>query len=337
MELADQYGRVARDLRISLLDRCNLRCTYCMPPEGLAWTPAARLLTAEEILRLARVATQRLGVTSIRLTGGEPLLRKDLLHIVSGLSALGPAQDGLDLSLTTNGVSLARRAGQLRDAGLSRLNVSLDTLDPTRFRQLTLRDRFDDVVAGLRAAREVGLAPIKLNTVLLRGVNEDEAPTLLKWALQEGYELRFIEQMPLEPHGLWNRSQLVSADEIQSSLQSRFTLTPDDPRTRMGAPAETFTVAEGEDHPAGRVGIIASVTRPFCRDCTRTRLTADGQVRNCLFSTEETDLRELMRSGGTDDDIMRAWQQAMWGKLPGHGINNPDFLRPDRPMSSIGG
>lgn len=335
MELADQHGRVARDLRISLLDRCNLRCTYCMPEQGLQWAPKDTRLTRAEIARLARLAVDRLGVTAIRLTGGEPLLRKDLVDIVADLAALDEGR--VDLSLTTNGVGLARLAQPLADAGLRRLNVSIDTLRPERFASLTRRDRLSDVMAGLAAARRAGLDPIKLNAVLLRDINADEAADLLHWALREGYQLRFIEQMPLEPHGRWSREAMVAADDILTALAARFDLTPHDPRTRLGAPAETFAVAPGADHPGGVVGVIASVTRPFCRDCSRTRITADGQVRNCLFARDETDLRHLMRSGADDDTVIATWQQAMWGKLPGHGIDDPAFLRPERPMSAIGG
>jgi GTP 3',8-cyclase len=329
--LVDRYGRVATDLRVSLTDRCNLRCTYCMPAEGLAWLPGPGLLTDDEIVRLVGVAVTRLGVTEIRFTGGEPLLRPGLVGIVERVAALRPRPS---LSLTTNGIGLARKAAPLRAAGLDRVNVSLDTLSPERFVALTRRDRLADVLAGLEAAAAAGLGPVKINSVLVREINEDEAPALLRFALAHGYQQRFIEQMPLDAGHTWSRARMVTADEILAALQSEFTLLPD-PAERGGAPAETWLVA---DHPGQpKVGVIASVTRPFCQDCDRTRLTADGQVRNCLFSREESDLRALLRGGGSDEDIAERWRAAMWAKLPGHGIDDPGFLQPIRPMSAIGG
>jgi cyclic pyranopterin phosphate synthase len=236
------------------------------------------------------------------------------------------------MSLTTNGIGFARRAADFVAAGLDRINISLDSLDPTTFQTLTRRPRLNDVIDALAAAVDVGLAPVKINTVLMRGVNDHEAPDLLQFSVQRGYQLRFIEQMPLDAGHSWTRERMVTADEIQESLSARFVLTPH-PGARLGAPAELFVVDGG---PA-TVGIIASVTRPFCGDCDRTRLTADGQVRTCLFSQNETDLRALVRGGGSDEDIAQAWRAATWGKLPGHGINDPSFLQPDRPMSAIGG
>jgi cyclic pyranopterin phosphate synthase len=322
---------VATDLRVSLTDRCNLRCTYCMPAEGLAWLPGPGLLTDDEIVRLVGVAVARLGVTEIRFTGGEPLLRPGLVGIVERVATLRPRPS---LSLTTNGIGLARKAAALRAAGLDRVNVSLDTLSAERFVALTRRDRLADVLAGLEAAAAAGLGPVKINSVLVREINEDEAPALLRFALAHGYQQRFIEQMPLDAGHTWSRARMVTADEILAALQSEFTLLPD-PAERGGAPAETWLVA---DHPGQpKVGVIASVTRPFCQDCDRTRLTADGQVRNCLFSREESDLRALLRGGGSDEDIAERWRAAMWAKLPGHGIDDPGFLQPIRPMSAIGG
>jgi GTP 3',8-cyclase len=329
--LADRYGRVASDLRVSLTDRCNLRCTYCMPAEGLAWLPTPDVLTDEEVNRLVRIAVTRLGVTGIRFTGGEPLLRPGLQGIVAHAAALDPRPS---LSLTTNGIGLDRHAAALREAGLDRVNVSLDTLSPERFVQLTHRRRHADVLGGLAAAVRAGLGPVKTNSVLVRGINEDEAVPLLRFALDHGYQQRFIEQMPLDAGHTWSRSRMVTADEILAALAAEFTLLPD-PDERGGAPAETWLVA---DHPgAPKVGVIASVTRPFCQDCDRTRLTADGQVRNCLFARGESDLRALLREGGSDEEIAIRWQEAMWGKLPGHGIDDPTFLQPARPMSAIGG
>ena len=329
--LVDRYGRVATDLRVSLTDRCNLRCTYCMPPEGLAWLPGPGLLTDDEIVRLVEVAVTRLGVTEVRFTGGEPLLRPGLVEIVRRAAELRPRPQ---LSLTTNGIGLDRTAGALRTAGLDRVNVSLDTLSAERFVQLTHRDRHADVLAGLAAATGAGLRPVKVNSVLVRGINDDEAPDLLRFALAHGYQLRFIEQMPLDAGHTWSRERMVTAAEILAALEAEFSLLPD-PAQRGGAPAETWLVA---GHPGlPKVGVIASVTRPFCQDCDRTRLTADGQVRNCLFSREESDLRELLRGGGSDEQIAERWGAAMWAKLPGHGIDDPTFLQPSRPMSAIGG
>jgi cyclic pyranopterin phosphate synthase len=332
--LADRFGRVATDLRVSLTDRCNLRCTYCMPAEGLAWLPREEQLTDDEVVRLVRVGVERLGIGEVRFTGGEPLLRRGLVGIVGAVARLSPRPR---ISLTTNGIGLDRLAGALRDAGLDRVNVSLDTLEPERFRALTRRDRHADVLRGLAAAAEAGLTPVKINTVLMRGINEDEAPRLLGFALQHGYQLRFIEQMPLDAQHRWERHTMVTADEILKTLEP-FGLRPD-PVSRGTTPAETWLVP-GQVDAAGepaRVGIIGSVTRPFCGDCDRTRLTADGQVRNCLFATEESDLRGLLRAGRADQEIAEAWQAAMRGKRAGHGIDDPAFLQPARPMSAIGG
>ncbi|WP_346537545.1 GTP 3',8-cyclase MoaA [Micromonospora sp. DPT] len=327
--LVDRYGRVARDLRVSLTDKCNLRCTYCMPAEGLPWLAGPQLLGDDEIVRLVRVAVERLGVTEVRFTGGEPLIRPGLAGIVAEVAALTPRPR---ISLTTNGIGLDRLAPTLRAAGLDRVNVSLDTLDRDRFSRLTRRDRLADVLAGLAGAAAAGLTPVKINSVLMRGVNDDEAPALLRFALDHGYELRFIEQMPLDAQHGWDRATMVTADEILASLAGAFALTPD-PAERGAAPAETWLVGGG---PA-RVGVIASVTRPFCGDCDRTRLTADGQIRACLFATEESDLRGALRGGADDAELAERWQVAMRGKRAGHGIDDPTFLQPARPMSAIGG
>jgi cyclic pyranopterin phosphate synthase len=328
--LTDAYGRVATDLRVSLTDKCNLRCTYCMPPEGLEWLPRADVLTDDELVRLIGIAVRDLGVTEVRFTGGEPLLRRGLPGIIARVAGLRPRAE---LSLTTNGIGLARLAGPLYSAGLDRVNVSLDTLSRETFIKLARRDRIADVLAGLAAAARSGLAPVKVNAVLMRGVNDHEAPELLQFCLDNGYQLRFIEQMPLDAQHGWRREDMVTADEIMAMLSAAFTLKPDDGADRGSAPAEAFLVDGG---PA-TVGIIASVTRPFCGSCDRVRLTADGQVRNCLFAREESDLRGLLRAGASDDDLARSWQRAVAGKLPGHGINDPGFLQPVRPMSAIGG
>ncbi|HEU5127308.1 MAG TPA: GTP 3',8-cyclase MoaA [Glycomyces sp.] len=327
--LRDRHGRVATDLRVSLTDRCNLRCTYCMPEAGLPWLPKPTLLDDAEVVRLVGIAVRDLGVREVRFTGGEPLLRPGLAGIVAAVAGLDPRPE---ISLTTNAIGLDRLAGALVEAGLDRVNVSLDTLDAGRFRDLAKRDRLAATLRGLEAADEAGLAPVKINTVLMRGVNDDEAPALLRFALDHGYQLRFIEQMPLDAAGVWRREEMVTAAEILASLQSAFDLVPD-PAHRGSAPAETWLVDGG---PA-KVGVIGSVTRPFCGDCDRTRLTADGQVRNCLFARGETDLRGLIRSGADDEAVGERWREAMRGKLPGHGIDDPSFLQPARPMSAIGG
>ena len=326
-KLEDRYGRVATDLRVSLTDRCNLRCSYCMPAEGLDWLPDDSVLTDDEVVRLVRIGVELLGIREVRFTGGEPLVRRGLVDIVRRSHELG-----VETSLTTNALGLSRTAAALADAGLDRINVSLDTVRPETFLEITRRDRFKDVVAGLEAARAAGLGPIKINAVLLRGINDGEAPELLRWAIAEGYELRFIEQMPLDAQHAWNRTAMVTADEIFERLEREFVLKPVD-EPRGSAPAELFLVDGG---PA-TVGVIASVTRPFCGDCDRVRLTADGQVRNCLFAREESDLRAALRSGASDEDLAERWVVAMRGKRAGHGIDDPTFLQPDRPMSAIGG
>jgi GTP 3',8-cyclase len=328
--LTDSYGRTASDLRVSLTDRCNLRCTYCMPPEGLDWLPPPEVLTDDEMVRLISLAVTRLGVTEVRFTGGEPLLRRGLPGMVGRVAALEPRPE---ISLTTNGIGLDRLAAPLKAAGLDRINVSLDTLTAEVFVQLSRRDRLDDVLKGLTAAAEAGLTPVKVNTVLMRGINDHEAVDLLRFCLANGYQQRFIEQMPLDAQHGWRRDQMVTADEILAALSAEFRLTPTDPSERGSAPAETFLVDEGPQ----TVGVIGSVTRPFCGACDRVRLTADGQLRNCLFAREENDLRTPLRAGASDDELAERWERCIKAKLPGHGINDPGFLQPARPMSAIGG
>ena len=328
--LTDSFGRIATDLRVSLTDRCNLRCTYCMPPQGLDWLPKPELLTDGELVRLIRIAVEMLGVREVRFTGGEPLLRRGLATVIDQTASLRPRPD---ISLTSNGIGLDRLAAPLRAAGLDRINVSLDTLVPQTFRALARRDRLGDVLAGLAAAARAGLTPVKVNAVLMRGLNDGEAVPLLRFCLDQGYELRFIEQMPLDAQHGWRREDMVTADEILAALREGFELTADDERERGSAPSETFLVDGGP----GRVGVIASVTRPFCGTCDRVRLTADGQVRNCLFARAESDLRGPLRQGASDSELAERWRKAVRGKLPGHGINDPSFLQPDRPMSAIGG
>jgi len=331
-KLIDTYGRVHRDLRVSLTDRCNLRCTYCMPADFNTWLPSEDLLTTDELMSVLQVAVN-CGITEVRLTGGEPLLRPDIVEIVSRISQLKNAPK---LSLTTNAIRLSELAQPLKQAGLERINVSLDTLSPERFNQMTHRDRFADVMAGLQAAKASGLSPIKINSVLMPGVNDDEAVDLLNWAIANDFKLRFIEQMPLDAGGIWNRSNMVTADQIFETLSSKFNLTP--MPNRGSAPAEEFQV----DHGPHTVGIIASVTRPFCGDCDRLRLTSDGQIRSCLFSRSETDVRGILRAPDLDQEsriamIEKSFMNTVADKLPGHGINNPEFIQPSRPMSAIGG
>ena len=325
--LIDTYGRVHRNLRVSLTDRCNLRCTYCMPNDFAAWLPSEHQLTTDELVRVIEIAVSE-GINEVRLTGGEPLLRPDLVEIVSRINAITNAPT---LTMTTNALTLEKVAQPLVDAGLTRINISLDTLDRDRFKLMTHRDRIDDVFAGIKAAQDAGINPIKINAVLLKGVNADEAPALLEWALANNLALRFIEQMPLDAGGIWERSSLVTADDIYADLSSRYELTPCD--GRGSSPAEEFFVNGG---PA-TVGIIGSVTRPFCGACDRLRLTSDGQLRSCLFSLEEMDLRTAMRNGASDEDIALRFRKTVAGKLPGHGINDPKFIQPQRPMSAIGG
>ena len=327
-DLIDTQGRVVRDLRISVTDRCNLRCVYCMPAEGMPWLPKDDLLTYEEISRFSRVCLA-LGVTGIRLTGGEPTVRADLPVLVRMLNDLAP---DLDLSLTTNGLKLVAMAEELRAAGLKRVNVSLDTLDRKRFHQIARRDRFLEVLAGLEAARQAGLAPIKVNAVLMKDFNEDEVVPLAGWARENGYELRFIEWMPLDFGHTWERWKLVPADQILERLNEAFPLAPARV-TDPSAPATLYRYLDG----AGTVGVIASVTRPFCGHCDRIRLTADGQIRTCLFSLKEYDFRRAMRGGASDDEVAELLRAAVWRKEPGHLINSPYFKQPERGMSAIGG
>ena len=327
--LLDTFGRVATDLRVSLTDRCNLRCTYCMPAEGLDWMSGEQLLTVDELTRLLGIAVTRLGVTRVRFTGGEPLLAKRLEEVVAATAALHPRPE---ITLTTNGIGLHRRAEGLKRAGLDRINVSLDTVDAEHFAHITRRDRLADVLAGLAAAHRAGLQPVKVNAVLDPTTGLEDAVSLLRFSLEHDYRLRIIEQMPLDAGHEWSRGTTIGADEVLATLQRHFTLTPD-PAPRGSAPAQLWLVNGG---PA-TVGIIASVSRPFCGSCDRVRLTADGQIRNCLFARVESDLRTPLRNGAGDAEIAQLWVRAVAGKQPGHGINDPSFLQPDRPMSAIGG
>nr|WP_235560132.1 GTP 3',8-cyclase MoaA [Microbacterium sp. Leaf288] len=340
MSLIDRFQRVATDLRVSVIDKCNLRCTYCMPADGLPWLPKAMLMTADEIARLVRIGHHQLGVKELRLTGGEPLVRRDLEEIVAQVRADCPT---LPISMTTNAVGLDRRARSLLEAGMTRLNVSLDSLNPHTFQELTRRPFLDQVLAGLRAADAAGFAPVKINAVLLHGVNDHEAPQLLEWALESGYELRFIEHMPLDGDRAWRQDRVVGSADLRESLSRFYTLHPVS-ESRGGAPAELFDVFDrpGTGRSLGRVGLISSVTEPFCAACTRTRVTAEGRVRSCLFSHEETDLLSLIRDGATDSEVSHAWRDAMWRKPRAHGTDRAGFTResfvqPQRTMSAIGG
>jgi cyclic pyranopterin phosphate synthase len=323
--LVDSFGRVAKDLRISVTDRCNFRCTYCMPDEGMQWLPRDELLTFEEIERVARVCVERFGVESIRLTGGEPMLRAHLPVLVEKLARLG-----VDLAMTTNGVKLPESAADLRAAGLRRVNVSLDSLRRDRFLALTRRDELDRVLAGIAAAQQAGFDPVKVNVVLVRGVNDDEVVELAAWARREGVALRFIEFMPLDADGDWRADSVVPAHEVVAAIDAVF---PVEAVVRGPEPATRWRYRDG----AGEVGVIASVTQPFCGDCDRVRLTAEGQFRNCLFAVEETDLRSILRGGGSDDDVAAAMQGEVARKWAGHSIGQVRFVRPERTMSRLGG
>ncbi len=333
--LLDAYGRTATDLRISLTDKCSLRCSYCMPAAGLDWLPKNQVLSDAEIVRLARVFLD-LGVRTIRLTGGEPLIRPGVVELIGRLAKLEPRPE---LSLTTNAIALAELAEPLAATGLNRVNVSLDTLDRDTFRTLTRRDRLPEVLAGLAAAYAAGLAPVKVNAVLMPA-NLAEAPDLLGWALRSGYRMRFIEHMPLDADHTWSRAEMITAADVLAVLSAHYELRP------LGhhghAPAEEFEVLAGPDQSdwqpgEHQVGIIASVTRPFCRDCDRLRLTADGQLRTCLFAHAETDLRGPLRDGADDSELAELIRTAVAAKPSGHGISISGFRQPDRPMSAIGG
>ncbi|MCP5029678.1 MAG: GTP 3',8-cyclase MoaA [Actinomycetia bacterium] len=324
-ELIDGHGRVHRDLRISVTDRCNFRCTYCMPEEGMDWLDRSAILSFEEIERIAKVLVEHYDFDSIRLTGGEPTVRAHLPRLIEKLAAFG-----VDLALTTNGSTLASMAQQMADAGLSRINVSLDTLRPDRFFTLTKRDRFDEVIEGVKAAQAAGLDPVKINAVMMRGINDDEVLDFAQWGRNENLVIRFIEFMPLDAQGQWSNDTVVTYDEVFGQISSRWEL---EPLTRGSSPADRFRYVDG----GGEIGIIASVTHNFCHACDRIRLTAEGQLHNCLFSVDNYDLRSVLRSGGTDDDIAEVVVQAVGEKGEGHAINQVHFIRPSKSMSQIGG
>ena len=324
-QLIDSFGRIHRDLRISVTDRCNFRCTYCMPAEGLEWVPRDDLLTFEEIARVARIMVERYGVNGIRLTGGEPTVRANLPVLVGLL-----AEMDTDLAMTTNGVSLPLLAGELRAAGLRRVNVSCDSLQESRFAELTRRDSLSRVLEGIDAAISAGFDPVKVNCVVMRGVNDDEIADFVSFGRRKGVEVRFIEFMPLDADGIWTNDLVVGVDEILARVNDA---CPVEPVQRTSAPATRYRFADG----AGSVGIVASVSDSFCSTCDRVRLTADGQFRNCLFAVTETDVRALLRSGAGDDEIASALEESVASKWAGHQINRVHFVRPRRSMSQIGG
>lgn len=332
MDLVDSFGRVVRDLRISVTDRCNFRCTYCMPAEGMTWLDRSEVLTYEEIERVARICVEKFGVDSLRLTGGEPTVRAHLPQLITKLAALR-LSDGTkpDIALTTNGATLRNIALELRNAGLDRINVSLDSLKPERFLAMTRRDELHNVLAGITEAQTAGFSPIKVNAVVERGANDDEILDLVRYGRDNNVEVRFIEFMPLDATNEWERNKVVSQDEIVATIGAEFPLElmP----SRGAAPADRWRFLDGK----GTVGVIPSVTHPFCGDCDRVRLTSDGQFRTCLFATDESDIRSLLRNGGTDEEIAELIQVAVGAKWAGHQINQVNFIRPNRSMSQIGG
>ena len=338
-ELVDSFGRTVRDLRISVTDRCNFRCTYCMPEEGMQWLPRTEVLTYEEIVRVARICVERFGVDGIRLTGGEPTVRAHLPVLIEKLASLEvPANADsplagkpVDLALTTNGATLALVAHDLKRAGLSRINVSLDTLDREKFIQITKRDELDSVLEGISVARDVGFSPVKVNVVVQRGVNDDEIVALAAFGREHEVEVRFIEFMPLDAQGGWLNNAVVGQDEIVSTIHNVFPL--EQLPSRGAAPADRWRYLDGR----GTVGVIPTVTKPFCGDCDRVRLTADGQFRTCLFATDEFDVRALLRGGAGDDAIEALLRRAVGEKWAGHSIGQVSFVRPRRSMSQIGG
>ncbi len=325
-DLVDPYGRVVRDLRISVTDRCNFRCTYCMPEEGMQWMPRSEILTFEEIERLARICVQHYGFDGIRLTGGEPTVRAHITTLVAKLATLG-----VDVAMTTNGATLRNLAHDLRAAGLNRINISLDTLDREKFARLTRRDELDNVLLGIEAAKSAGFSPVKINAVVERGANDDELIDLARFGRDEGIEVRFIEFMPLDASDEWQRGKVVGQDEIVAQLAEVWPL--ESVPARGAAPADRWRYLDG----AGTVGVIPTVTKPFCGDCDRVRLTADGQFRTCLFANDEFDLRDALRAGESDVQIAARIAAAVGTKWAGHQINQVNFVRPNRTMSQIGG
>src|SRR3989440_10181456 len=328
-KLWDSYGRVADDLRISVTDRCNFRCVYCMPCEGLKWLKRDDILRFEEIQRLARLFVERYGVRTIRITGGEPLVRAKVEELVAMVASLAP---DLDITMTTNGVLLRNKAKLLAEAGLKRVNISLDTLHIDRFQEIARVEAFARTMDGIAAAEEAGLWPIKLNMVVMKGHNDDEGVDFARLAREKGYDVRFIEFMPLDGDGIWSNELVVPSRRIQEQIEDLFPLVPA-PTDRPG-PATGFKFADGAP---GGVGFISSVSQAFCTTCNRVRLTAEGGLRTCLFSLRETPLRDLLRSGASDDRVAQVIESAVWLKEEGHLINQEGFIRPAKSMSQIGG
>jgi cyclic pyranopterin phosphate synthase len=329
VRLLDTFGRVADDLRISVTDRCNFRCVYCMPAAGLPWLARDEVLSFEEIVRLTRILVEQCGVRTIRLTGGEPLVRKGIEELTAMVAAIDAS---LDIAMTTNGILLEEKAAALKQAGLRRLNVSLDTLHADRFKDLARRDALDRVLRGLAAAKAAGFGPIKLNMVVMRGQNDDEILDFARLARSDGYEVRFIEFMPLDADGIWSMDRVVASREIIEAIDREFPLEP--VRDQRPAPATRFRFRDGSQ---GGIGVIPSVSDAFCKVCNRIRLTAEGHLRTCLFSIEETDLKALLRGGASDDQVRDAVAAAVWQKEEGHKIGQADFVRPGKTMSQIGG
>jgi cyclic pyranopterin phosphate synthase len=327
--LRDSYGRIADDLRISVTDRCNFRCIYCMPAEGLRWLAREDILRFEEIHRLARLFVDRYGVRTIRLTGGEPLVRVKIEELVAMINSIDPT---LDITMTTNGVLLRQKAKLLKEAGLKRVNISLDTLHIDRFQEIARREAFDRTMDGILAAEEAGLSPIKLNMVVMKGHNDDEVVDFARLARERGYEVRFIEFMPLDADGIWSNDLVVPSRRIQEQIEDLFPLVAMN-EDRPG-PAAKYRFGDGAP---GGVGFISSVSQAFCTTCNRIRLTAEGGLRTCLFSLQETPLRDVMRAGASDDTIARAIEKAVWLKEEGHLINKAGFVKPAKSMSQIGG
>ena len=324
-DLVDPFGRTVRDLRISVTDRCNFRCQYCMPAEGMQWLPREEILSFEEIERFARICIQAFGFNGIRLTGGEPLVRAHLPELVQRLARLG-----VDVALTTNGATLRLHASALADAGLKRINISLDSLQKERFLELTRRDELDRVLDGIDAALDAGLNPVKINAVMMRGINDDEIVDFAEFGRNKGVTVRFIEFMPLEAGDVWNEGLVVPAQEIVETINR---VLPLEPVVRGNEPAERWRYSDGN----GEVGVIASVTKPFCGNCDRVRLTAEGQFRTCLFAVDEFDMRALLRSEVRDEVVAKAISDAVGTKWAGHAIGQVNFIRPKRTMSQIGG
>jgi cyclic pyranopterin phosphate synthase len=330
--LTDSFGRVVRDLRVSVTDRCNFRCGYCMPEEGMVWQDRAELLTYEEIERVVSVFVTRFGVTGVRLTGGEPTVRAHLPRLVAKLAALQPRPD---LALTTNGATFGLVAADLRRAGLDRVNISCDSLRPERFAAVTNRDALPQVLDGIAAAKAAGFDPVKVNCVLMRGVNEDEIVEFATFGREQGVSLRFIEFMPLDAQGAWSLDDVVSSRQVVERIGAVYPVAA---VTHGPEPAQRYRYLDGGAAPGGEeIGVIASVTEPFCGDCDRVRITADGQLRSCLFALDEYDLRAVLRGGGTDDDLGDVIRKAVGAKWAGHRIGQATFVRPPRSMSQIGG